>query len=426
MRSNTLQSFQHLAGRLTRRGFMTAAASAGVLSAVSCRGPAASPTAGLADFADRVVKDKRAPGVVIGQGKGLETTEYFVRGNLAFDSKRLVDQETLWRIYSMTKLITGMAAMILVSENKLKLDQPVADFIPAFAKIRVSADGMGLQSMPAKSPVTVRHLLTHTSGLIYGEFTQSPISDSYLKLGIHPLQTSRADKSPVAPSLAEFAERLATIPLVCEPGTNWVYGVGLDVLGRVIEVAAGEPFDQFLQRRLFGPLGMSSTFFTVPQTQGERLATSYERRRFSVDVLDPAVSSVYLRTPPFPFGGSGLVSSARDYDRFLAMIGNRGRFGDAQVLHPDAVALGTSNLAPEGADLSGLRSTTGNPSEAQGAGGAIAMDGPAAGTFGWAGMAGTVGAVNVRSGVRYSGYFNVVGDTTLVEKLGPAVLKQSA
>jgi CubicO group peptidase (beta-lactamase class C family) len=326
----------------------------------------------------------------------------------------------------MTKPVTGMAAMILAHENKLKLDQPVADFIPAFSKITVSADGMGLKSTPAKAPVTVRHLLTHTSGLIYGEFTQSPISDAYLKLGIHPLQTSTADKSPVAPSLAEFAERVATLPLVCEPGTNWVYGVGLDVLGRVIEVASGEPFDQFLQRQLFDPLGMSSTVFTVPQAQVDRLATCYERRTLSVDVLDPAASSVYARQPAFPYGGSGLVSSARDYDRFLAMIGNRGMLDGAQILHPDAVALGASNLAPEGASLSELRSTTGNPSEAQGAGGSIVMDGSAAGTFGWAGMAGTVGAVNVRNGMRYSGYFNVVGDSILVEDLGPAILKDSA
>lgn len=421
-----MRSFQHPVGRLTRRGFITAAVSAGVLSAVSCRGPAGSPAASLADFAERIVKDKRTPGVVIARGQGDGAAAFFARGTLAFDSKQAVDQDTLWRIYSMTKPITGMAAMILVFENKMALDQPVADFIPAFAKIRVSADGMGLQSMPAKTPVTVRHLLTHTSGLIYGEFTQSPISDSYLKLGIHPLQTSRADQTPTAPSLAEFAERVATLPLVSEPGKNWVYGVGLDVLGRVIEVASGEAFDQFLQHRIFNPLGMSSTLFSVPQSQAARLATSYERRRFSVDGVDPAVSSVYLRTPPFPFGGSGLVSSAHDYDRFLAMIANRGMFGDAQVLHPDAVALGTSNLAPDGADLSGLHSTTGNPSEGQGAGGSIAMAGPAAGTFGWAGMAGTVGAANVRSGVRYSGYFNVVGDTTLVEKLGPAVLKESA
>lgn len=422
-----MQNFKQPIGRLTRRGFMISAASAGVLSAASCRGPAAvSPASGLTDFAERIIKDKRAPGVVIAHGKGAGAAEFVVRGSLAFDSKRLVDEDTLWRIYSMTKPITGMAAMILIAENKLTLDQPVADFIPAFAKIRVSADGMGLQSVPVKTPMTVRHLLTHTSGLIYGEFTQSPISDAYLKLGVHPLQTSRADQSPVAPSLAEFAERVATLPLVCEPGTNWVYGVGLDVLGRVIEVASGEAFDQFLKRRIFDPLGMSSTFFTVPEIEADRLATSYERRRFSVDVLDPRGSSVYLRTPPFPFGGSGLVSSARDYDRFLATIGNRGMLGGAQIVHPDAVALATSNLAPDGADLSGLRSTTGNPDEGQGAGGSVVTDGPAAGTFGWAGMAGTTGAVNVRSGVRYSGYFNVVGDTTLVETLGPVVLKDSA
>jgi CubicO group peptidase (beta-lactamase class C family) len=422
-----VQSLQPALGRMSRRGFIMTAAGAGILSAVSCRGPAeAPPASGLTDFAERIIKDKRAPGVVIAHGKAGGAAEFVVRGNLAFDSKRLVDQDTLWRIYSMTKPITGMAAMILVSENQLNLDQPVADFIPAFAKIKVSSDGVGLPSIPAMAPVTVRHLLTHTSGLIYGEFTSSPISDAYLKLGVHPLQTSRADQRPVAPSLAEFAERVATLPLVCEPGTNWVYGVGLDVLGRVIEVASGEAFDQFLKRRIFDPLGMSSTFFTVPQTQAERLATSYERRRFSVDVLDPRGSSVYLRTPSFPFGGSGLVSSAREYDRFLAMIGNRGMLDGVHILHPDAVALGTANLAPEGADLSGLRSTTGNPSEGQGAGGSVVMDGPAVGTFGWAGMAGTVGAANVRSGARYSGYFNVVGDTTLVEKLGPAILREPA
>jgi len=411
---------------LTRRGFVGAVASAGILTGLSCTDRAKFSPNGVASLADRLIEDKRAPGLVIAHGKASEPTHFLTRGTIAFDSKTPVDQNTLWRIYSMTKPMTGMAAMILISEGRLALDQPVSDFIPAFQKIKVSVDGSGLQALPARTPVTVRHLLTHTSGLIYGEFTESPIADAYRKLGIFGLQTKQGENLEAAPSLAEFADRAATIPLVCEPGANWVYGVGLDVLGRVIEVASGEPFDRFLQRRLIDPLGMTSTFFTVPEALKDRLSPSYERGVFSVHVLDPAASSIYLEAPPIPYGGSGLVSSARDYDRFLAMIGNRGMLDGQEIMRPDAVAMGVSNLAPAGVNLAELRMTTGDPSEGQGAGASIVLDGVAAGTFGWAGMAGTVGRVNVKTGLRYSGFLNVVGETRLMNDLGPAVQREFA
>lgn len=349
------------------------------------------------------VSKGKLPGMIAALGQGSSAAPLGIaRGMLAKNSDAPVDMDSLFRIYSMTKPITGMAAMMLIDEGKMRLDQPIADFIPAFGKmqVQVTPDGSITDLRPAKTQITVRHLLTHTAGLGYTIIQKGPIKDAYTAAGLVPAQASRTpvpglDAIKPLPSLAKFAEVLATMPLVYEPGTKWSYSLGLDLLGRVIEVVSGQPFDRFLQERMFDPCGMDSTWFRVPEAQAARLTTNYIVAGGLLLPLDPGATSVYLDQPAYPFGGAGLVSSPRDYDRFLAMLAGYGTIGDRRVMSEAAVRIGTSNLLPAGVDTAGTF-VNGN---GFGAGGSVGL-GEDAGTYGWAGAAGTVGFVNLRVGVR--------------------------
>lgn len=356
---------------------------------------------------DGYVSSGKLPGMIAALGWGAsEAPMDIARGTLAKGMAPAVEMDSLFRIYSMTKPITGMAAMMLVDEGKLRLDQPIADLLPAFGKmqVQVTPDGSMTDLRPARSQITVRHLLTHTAGLGYSIIQKGPIKDAYINAGLVPGQASRMrlpgmDAPKPLGSLAEFADVLATMPLVYEPGAVWSYSVALDLMGRVIEVASGKPFDVFLAERLFDPCGMTSTWFRVPGSEVGRLTTNYAAVGGALLPIDPAKASIYLDQPPYPFGGAGLVSSPRDYDRFLRMLLGFGRIDGRQVMSEAAVRLGTSNLLPAGTDLS-QAFIKGN---GFGAGGSVGL-GEDAGTYGWAGAAGTVGFVNYRVGLRAGVY----------------------
>lgn len=356
---------------------------------------------------DGYVASGKLPGMVSALGWGASEAPFDIaRGTLAKGMAAPVGMDSLFRIYSMTKPITGMAAMMLVDEGKLRLDQPIADLLPAYGKMMVQTtpDGSITDLRPAKTQITVRHLLTHTAGLGYSIIQKGPIKDAYIAAGLVPGQASRLplpgmDAPKPLKSLAEFADVLATMPLVYEPGTTWSYSVALDLMGRVIEVASGKPFDAFLAERVFEPCGMTSTGFRVAAADVDRLTTNYAAVSGMLLPIDPAKASIYLDAPPYPFGGAGLVSSPRDYDRFLRMLLGFGRIDGKQVMSEAAVRLGTSNLLPAGTDLS--RSfIKGN---GFGAGGSVGL-GADAGTYGWAGAAGTVGFVNYTVGLRAGVY----------------------
>ena len=347
---------------------------------------------------------KKAAGVVAAIGRGNELPEYVSAGTLAIGNATPVDPDSLFRVYSMTKPIAGMAAMILIGEGKIKLDQPIADFIPEFKEMRVlTSPDTSIDSVPAKTMITVRHLLTHTAGLGYSIITKGPLLTAYLENGITPGQISRmalpgAPPSAPTPDLKTFAERLATLPLIAEPGTKWSYSISLDLIGRVIEVASGMSFDAFLQTRLFDPLKMNSTYFQVPQNEVKRFTDNYYVFNGALLPIDPAATSIYLDKPAFAFGGAGLVCSAKDYDRFLWMLLNGGNLDGAEIMSPETVALGMSNLLPEGASLAG----TWVEGQHFGAGGRVGV-GAAAGSFGWGGAAGTIAFVDTRRKVRGTG-----------------------
>ncbi|MEY4056232.1 MAG: hypothetical protein RL519_1567 [Pseudomonadota bacterium] len=355
---------------------------------------------------DKYVSKQSVSGMVAALGWGDKDPGYIVRGREAFDDPDDVGENSLFRAYSQTKPITGMAAMMLIDDRKLKLDQPVADFIPEFAKMQVAIDPKNsLESRPAKNQITIRHLLTHTAGLGYAGVGKDKVSAELLRLGVTPAVLSRMKipgmpVSPPTPGPDEFVKLAATVPLVAEPGTEWHYSMGLDVLGVVIQRASGaKSFEAFLQERMFDPIGMKSSFFQVPASEAHRLTGNYGLMGGFPIPIDPGKNSIYLDRPAFAFGGSGLVCSPADYDRFLKMIANAGMVGTKRVMGAAAVALGTSNLLPDGVDTKG----TFIEGAGNGAGGRSGM-GRDAGTYGWGGAAGTVAFVNTRLGLRAGVY----------------------
>jgi CubicO group peptidase (beta-lactamase class C family) len=361
---------------------------------------------------DGYVRDDKMPGIVGAFGVGDGPTLFPAAGRIA-DGGAAANADSLWRVYSMTKPITGMAAMMLVEDGKLKLDDPVSKYIPAFGTMRVAiSPETSVESRPARTPITIRMLLTHTSGLGYSINVKGPLLKEFEQVGALPFAVNTqmdAQMRLTRPtSLAEFANRAATLPLIAEPGTKWSYSMGLDVMGRVIEVASGMGFERFLQTRMFVPLKMNSTYWSVPKSEVERLATNYAFVGETRTPLDPAATSAFLTPPSFPYGGAGLVMSARDYDRFLHMLQDGGTLDGVRVMKPETVALGMSNLLPAGVVFEGIGNGNGGAARMTGmgfgAGGSVVLADspgrPSKGTYGWGGAAGTVAWVDPTHHIR--------------------------
>ncbi len=350
---------------------------------------------------DKYVSARQVSGMVAALGWGNDPAGYIVRGREGFDDPDADGPDSLFRAYSMTKPITGMAAMILVDEGRLALDQPLADFAPEFAHMQVAVDpAKSLDARPATQLITIRHLMTHTSGLGYAVVSKDKVSEELARIGVNPGLVSRRRLPGITagaptPGGDEFLRRAAGVPLRSEPGTKWAYSMGLDVLGLVIERVTGKPLDAFVQERIFAPAGMTNSWFRVPQQASAHLTTNYAIVAGRPFAIDQPGSSIYEAPIPFAFGGSGLVTSPADYDRFLAMLVGRGMAGNRRVMSEAAVAMGTSNLLPAGADLSG----TWIAGQNFGAGGVVGT-GREAGLFGWSGAAGTVGYAQLRLGLR--------------------------
>ncbi|TNE52298.1 MAG: class A beta-lactamase-related serine hydrolase [Sphingomonadales bacterium] len=346
----------------------------------------------VAERIEHYVGSSKVANMVASFGWGGDDAHAVSRGTLAFGGAANAGMDSLYRIYSMTKPITGMAAMMLIEDGKLGLDQPIAELLPAFADMRVlkREDGPLDDTVAAERPITVRHLMTHTAGLGYDIISKGPLLKGYQELGLTGGQVSRI---PIpgfpniipAPGLDAWANRLATLPLIAQPGTKWSYSVALDLLGRVIEVASGQTFDAFLQERMFDPCGMTSTFFQVPQSEIGRYTANYGIAAGIPLPIDPARASIYLDKPPIFWGGSGLVSSPADYDRFLKMLLGYGKIDGKRVMGELAVRVGTSNLLPETAN------TTGTWVAGQGFGAGGRVVGRA---YGWGGAAGTIASVD--------------------------------
>lgn len=340
----------------------------------------------------------KVPNMVASFGRGQGKAHVVARGTLRFGGSTEAGIDSLYRIYSMTKPVTGIATMMLVEDGKLRLDQPLAEILPGFAEMRVlkRPDGPLDDTVPAEGPITIRQLLTHTSGLGYDIVNKGPLLEAFRAAGITSGQISRLPIPGLpqvrsAPSLEAYAERLASLPLLLQPGTKWSYSAGLDLLGRVIEVTSGLSFADFLQQRLFDPCGMTSTYWQVPGSEVSRLTDNYGILAGMPLPVDPAGSSIYLDRPPIEWGGSGLVSSPHDYDRFLQMLLGLGVIDGQRVMGEAAVRTATSNLLPETATTQG----TWVAGQGFGAGGRVVGQ-----TFGWGGAAGTLASVDYGTGLR--------------------------
>jgi CubicO group peptidase (beta-lactamase class C family) len=262
------------------------------------------------------------------------------------EAHRPVADDTIWRIYSMTKPITSVAALMLYERGLLELTDPVARYIPAFADMQVYRAGSAANpgTVPAVEPVRVWHLLTHTSGLTYGWHHAHAVDEMYRAKGFE-------FGAPRGMDLAGACEVWAGLPLLFQPGTEWNYSVATDVLGRVVEVASGQSLDAFLSEHVFVPLGMDDTAFWVAPEQLDRLAGLYVPNPAGGLLRNAAMGDAATREPTFLSGGGGLVSTAGDYHRFTQMLARGGELDGARLLGPRTVAYMTRNHLPGGADL---------------------------------------------------------------------------
>ena len=294
----------------------------------------------------RYVDDGRLPGWLVMVSRAGQVAHLSTYGERDVEAGLPVETDTLFRIYSMTKPITSVAAMMLHEQGAFELRDPVSRFIPAFADLRVYRGGPTLRPVtePATEPVRIWHLLTHTSGLTYGFHHTDPVDAMYRAAGFEW-------STPRGMDLAACCDRWASLPLLFQPGSEWAYSVATDVLGRVVEVASGQPLDQVFAERIFAPLGMTDTAFNVTDTDVGRLAALYAAVPGGGFTRYDAMGRGALSQPDCLSGGGGLVSTAGDYHRFTQMLARGGELDGQRLLGSRTLAYMTANHIPGGADL---------------------------------------------------------------------------
>jgi len=286
----------------------------------------------------QVAEQKLAGGIVMVAHEG-KIGFFRVYGSQDREAQKPMSPDTIFRIYSMSKAVTTAAALTLCDQGKLGLDDPVSKYIPSFTNLMVAAAN-GLR--PPSRPMTIRDLMLHVSGLSYGGAPgwnpafPPAVNEAWARL-----------KPTESTNLAEMVEKVSQAPLPFDPGTDWTYGVGIDMLGRVIEVISGENLDAFLARVVFRPLDMKDTGFSVPPEKLSRFAVIYSRANGALNPIDAPAESKFAGPVTYFSGGGGLVSTARDYMRFLMIIQDGGELDGHRVLRAKTVKLMSSNLLPE-------------------------------------------------------------------------------
>ena len=349
----------------------------------------------LDEFLHRLASTGRIPGWSMAVRRRSVPAYTSIGGYRNMAAGLRVEPGTLFRIYSMTKPVTAVAAMALYERGDIKLSDPVARFIPAFGQMRVFTRVSGRRPVtePAARPITLWHLLTHTAGLTYGFHRAHPVDALYREAG-HDIE------APPGCSLAQACETWAGLPLLFHPGAEWNYSVATDVLGRIVEVVSGQSLGDFCASQIFGPLGMADTAFTVPERSLPRLAQLYRVTPSGSLTADGLLAASVTQPGRGHFGGGGLVSTTGDYVRFAAMLLNRGTLDGVRILGPQTVALMLRNHLPGGLDLQSF----GRPMNAesplrgigQGLGVSVVLDPVRAGypaspgEVGWGGAASTV------------------------------------
>jgi CubicO group peptidase (beta-lactamase class C family) len=330
----------------------------------------------------RLVDEGKHAGIATLVARNGRVVDLYSYGKASLEPDQPMQQDTIFRIYSMSKIVSSVAALILLEEARFKLDDPVGGYLPELARMKVFTGGTKEKPLlaDAQKPITIESLLTHSSGLIYG-FGNGPLDQLY-----------RDAKLEESASLADFVTRVSKLPLAHEPGEKWSYGLSTDVLGALVEKVSGQSFGGFLEERVFRPLKMSDTGFSVPEAKRSRLATIYEKGEDGK--LKPAKPGFAIKPdagPKLEAGGAGLFSTLGDYARFMQMLLNGGELEGTRLLSRKTVELMMEN------HLAGMARPTisGNEFEGFGLGGGVRVDlarGPlpgSLGAFGWDGAATT-------------------------------------
>lgn len=338
---------------------------------------------------------KRLPCLATLVSRGGEVAHLALQGVMDWETGAPITEDTIYRIYSMTKPVTCVAAMMLFEEGALRLEHAVSRYLPEYAGVKVWNGGTA-EAPQLKEPdraMTVRDLFTHTSGITYGFLFQNHVDAIYRREKI-----GRPDET-----LREQAARIAALPLVFTPGTRWNYGHSIDVLGAIVEVVSGQTLDVLFRERIFGPLGMADTDFFVPEEKLARLATCYAKDAATGETVlsdgGGAATKAYRTQPPLLNAGGGLVSTLHDYHQFARMLLNGGSLNGHRLLSPKTVEYMTENHLPDGKTILGMGDRTFSEARMEGNGfgllGSVMVDPVEAaqpgsvGTFAWGGLAST-------------------------------------
>ena len=344
---------------------------------------------------NRYVDEGRLSGYAVAVARHGKVAHFGMYGHKDSETSAPITDDTMYRIYSMTKPVTSIALMMLVERGLLQLTDPVSKFIPSFGETRVWNTGTVLKPLTnaLTEPIRIWHLLTHTAGMTYGWMYSDLVDDMYRRAGF---EAGEAYKD----SLEVVCDKYAALPLLFQPGSSWNYSVATDIVGRVIEVVGKMPLDEFFDKNIFQPLEMHDTGFWVPEEKYERVASLYrydETNHKKAKISGFANSS--LEKPAFLSGGGGLISTAGDYFKFIRMLEGRGKSGNVQLLLPSTFEMMVMNHLPNNADIS----TFGRPLGEEifydglgfGLGFGVVVDQAKTrvacpnGTFSWGGMAST-------------------------------------
>ncbi|WP_286830268.1 MULTISPECIES: serine hydrolase domain-containing protein [Kordiimonas] len=301
---------------------------------------------------DAYIKEGKLSGLTTLVARHGKVVHFETYGDRTLAGNEVLKDDDIFRIYSMTKPVTGVALMMLYEEGRFQLDDPVSVYLPEFANAQVfeaMAEDGTVETVPAKRPITIRDLMRHTAGLTYGLFGETPVDKLYQKNGV--LQYGL--------SAEEWISRLASQPLLYQPGDQWVYSFAVDVQGRLIEVLSGKPLDQFFEDRIFKPLGMTDTGFYISAEKASRLVDMVKPVQDPAEGEGLAVTTDpyfpdYTKKPASFSGGGGLVSTTLDYWRFAQMLANGGELDGVRLLKPETIRLMASDqLPPQAAGLWG-------------------------------------------------------------------------
>ena len=340
----------------------------------------------------------QVPGGIVAVGDGRSPPVFVSVGSIDREQTAPVSRDTIYRLFCMTKAVTGLAVARMVESGRLSLDDELARFLPQFADLQVmTPDGL----VPAARRVTIRDLLSHTGGFTMPLINSGPLAAMYQQRGLLAARIEapalRRGTVDLPTSRADYLERLASMPLACQPGERYVYGLSYDLLGFVLEEVSGQRIDEHLTRAVLDPLGMDDTSFVVPREDLPRLAVSYFKGADGLERTERPGDSMYAYEPTYFDAGNGLASTARDYARLLDAILQPSR-GARGGIPQAALAAMTRDMLPSSMHIGDEQAGAG-----KGIGGSVerrdGTPGPKRGTYGWAGFGGTSFWVDVESGL---------------------------